>query len=163
MALHGYPLSADPSGDAAEQGVRPKINVPYAHLTVDGSSDPLPDIDRGGPRCGMIHCTPPKAPLKNAVPERFANPCLRLSGMFSVVEQKKDCSKESGLFLARIKAETRESEDRSPGSAKLPPDGATGLDPISECGNLRRKQRSTAATRFLRYSFKKREIIAIRL
>jgi len=58
MALHGYPLSADPSGDAAEQGVRPKINVPYAHLTVDGSSDPLPDIDRGGPRCGMIHRTP---------------------------------------------------------------------------------------------------------
>src|SRR5271165_6199278 len=63
-----------------------------------------------------------------------------------------DCSKESGPFLARIKTETRESEGRSPGSARLPPDGATGLDPISEREDSRRKQRRAAATRFLRYS-----------
>src|SRR5271157_2659434 len=54
---------AVPSGNAEKQGVRPNINVSAGHLTVDGLSGSLPNVDRGGPLLWSI------APLTLRTPD----------------------------------------------------------------------------------------------
>src|SRR5512135_3379280 len=49
--------SADSSGNAAKQRVRPSIHVSNGHPTVDGSSGPLPSIGRESPLL-MVHRSP---------------------------------------------------------------------------------------------------------